>query len=273
MSTTEPEVLDDLDAKMRELVGSGYDALSEEMQAGILGAIAYAVARWEGGGGGGGGSTTAEALGTTGSDVSVGTASPPTAGQVLTATSATAAAWQTPATPPSASSSVTSETSYGGAASAGSASTYARGDHTHGTPPLSSAIPAALGSASAGAATAPSRADHVHPMPTAADVGAYYAGGTDVPIADGGTGASTASAAFDALAPATTDEDLVVRRGGTNIRLAAPASSERASRVLGFSAGEIAWVLMPVIGVLGTGHQYSIDACSVATVVGDVEVL
>lgn len=273
MSTTEPEVLDDLDAKMRELVGSGYDALSEEMQAGILGAIAYAVARWEGGGGGGGGSTTAEALGTTGADVTVGTSSPPTAGQVLTATGATSATWQTPAAGVSPSGSVTSETAYGQAASAGSASTYARGDHTHGTPALSSATPAALGSAAAGVAASPSRADHVHPMPTAADVGAYYAGGGAVAIADGGTGHPTAAAAFDALAPTTTAEDLIVRRGGTNIRLAAPATSERASRVLGFSAGEIAWVLMPVIGVLGTGPQYSIDACSVATVVGDVEVL
>lgn len=44
-----------------------------------------------------GGSTTAEALGTSGADVNVGSAAPPTAGQVLTATSATAATWQTPA--------------------------------------------------------------------------------------------------------------------------------------------------------------------------------
>lgn len=102
----------------------------------------------------------------------------------------------------------------------------------------------------------------------------YYApGSTDVAIADGGTGASTAAGGFDALAPTTTAEDLIVRRGGTNIRLAAPDSSERPSRVLGFSAGEIAWVLMPVIGVLGSGPQYSIDACAVGTVVGDIEVL
>lgn len=108
------------------------------------------------------------------------------------------------------------------------------------------------------------------------DVGAdvYRAGGTDVAIADGGTGASTAAGGFDALAPTTTAEDLIVRRGGTNIRLAAPASSERPSRVLGFSsAGEVAWVLMPVIGVLGTGREYTVDARSLVDVVPQVEAL
>jgi hypothetical protein len=39
--------------------------------------------------------TTAEALGTTGADVTIGTAAPPTTGQILTATSATTATWQT----------------------------------------------------------------------------------------------------------------------------------------------------------------------------------
>jgi hypothetical protein len=47
---------------------------------------------------GGGGAT--EALGTTGTDVTVGTAAPPSTGQVLTATSATAANWQTPSNIP-----------------------------------------------------------------------------------------------------------------------------------------------------------------------------
>lgn len=40
--------------------------------------------------------TTAEALGTTGADVTIGGAAPPTTGQVLTATGATTATWQTP---------------------------------------------------------------------------------------------------------------------------------------------------------------------------------
>ncbi|MEU9921874.1 hypothetical protein AB0H51_11355 [Streptomyces griseoluteus] len=59
----------------------------------------------------------------------------PTVGQVPTATSGTSASWQTPpsgsGTP---SSTVTSETSFGQAAAPGSATTYSRGDHSHGTP-------------------------------------------------------------------------------------------------------------------------------------------
>lgn len=60
----------------------------------------------------------------------------PTSGQVPTATSGTAATWQTPAAPPSASGTVASETAFGQAAAAGSAAAYARGDHSHGTPAM-----------------------------------------------------------------------------------------------------------------------------------------
>lgn len=38
----------------------------------------------------------------------------------------------------------------------------------------------------------------------------YRAGGTDVAVADGGTGASTAAAAFNALSPMTTQDDLII---------------------------------------------------------------
>ncbi|MDQ0809831.1 hypothetical protein QFZ63_001545 [Streptomyces sp. B3I7] len=58
----------------------------------------------------------------------------PTAGQIPTATSGTAATWQTPASAASPASTVTAATSYGQTSSAGAASTYSRGDHTHGTP-------------------------------------------------------------------------------------------------------------------------------------------
>lgn len=60
-------------------------------------------------------------------------------------------------------------------------------------------------------------------IPTAVTIGgayAYRAGGTDVAIADGGTGASTAAAGFDALAPTTTRGDLIFRNATTNTRLA-----------------------------------------------------
>lgn len=49
----------------------------------------------------------------------------------------------------------------------------------------------------------------------------YYApGGTDVAIADGGTGQSTATAAFNALDPLTTKGDLLANDGANSVRLA-----------------------------------------------------
>ena len=48
----------------------------------------------------------------------------------------------------------------------------------------------------------------------------YRAGGTDVPITDGGTGASTATAAFNALSPLTTQGDVLYHNGTNNVRLA-----------------------------------------------------
>ena len=47
----------------------------------------------------------------------------------------------------------------------------------------------------------------------------YETGGTDVAVADGGTGASTATAGFDNLSPLTTKGDIVVRNASTNTRL------------------------------------------------------
>lgn len=54
----------------------------------------------------------------------------------------------------------------------------------------------------------------------------YYPGGTDVAIADGGTGQSTATAAFDALAPTTTGGDLIYHNGTDNVRLAKGTASQ-----------------------------------------------
>jgi hypothetical protein len=52
----------------------------------------------------------------------------------------------------------------------------------------------------------------------------FRVGGTDVPISDGGTGQSTATAGFDALAPTTTRGDLITRGASSNGRLATGAS-------------------------------------------------
>ena len=58
---------------------------------------------------------------------------------------------------------VTAQTTYGAASGNGSATTYARADHTHGTPALGTATPTAItGTASAGSASAPSKEDHTH---------------------------------------------------------------------------------------------------------------
>jgi hypothetical protein len=63
---------------------------------------------------------------------------------------------------------VTAQTSYGASSGNGSSTNFARADHTHGTPPLTSTAPQglAIGSNSAvGTGTAPAREDHVHEMP------------------------------------------------------------------------------------------------------------
>ena len=63
---------------------------------------------------------------------------------------------------------VTAQTTYGASSGNGSANSYSRSDHTHGTPSLSSATPSGLtvgGSSSAGTGTAPSREDHTHSLP------------------------------------------------------------------------------------------------------------
>ncbi|MBI0293309.1 hypothetical protein JBE04_02040 [Streptomyces sp. PRKS01-29] len=110
----------------------------------------------------------------------------PTSGQVPTATSGTAATWQTPVAGPSAATTVTAQTSFGAASNAGSASTYSKGDHTHGTPTLPNASTstagvvqldgtaadiAPLGTQAAGSTGKAADAGHVHPttgvLPTA----------------------------------------------------------------------------------------------------------
>ena len=68
--------------------------------------------------------------------------------------------------------SVTAQTSYGASSGNGSATTYARADHTHGTPALSSTAPLAISgaAASAGTGTTPSKDDHVHAFTPAQDL-------------------------------------------------------------------------------------------------------
>lgn len=64
----------------------------------------------------------------------------------------------------------------------------------------------------------------------------YREGATDVAIADGGTGQSTATDAFDALAPTTTQGDILYHNGTANVRLA----KGTAGQILQMNAGATA---------------------------------
>jgi hypothetical protein len=59
---------------------------------------------------------------------------------------------------------------------------------------------------------------------TVGSAAVYKSGGTDVAIADGGTGQSTATAGFDALSPTTTRGDIITRGASNNGRLAIGAA-------------------------------------------------
>jgi hypothetical protein len=87
---------------------------------------------------------------------------------------------------------VTAQTTYGATSGSGSATTYSRSDHTHGTPSLTNTTPQALaigGAGSVGTGTAPAREDHTHAMPSFGNVtaetsfGGSSANGTSTSVA------------------------------------------------------------------------------------------
>lgn len=90
---------------------------------------------------------------------------------------------------------VATETTYGQASAAGSGTEYSRGDHTHGSPSLTSNAPSVtegIGQAAVvGVATAPARADHVHPLAASGAPTASALGDTQ------STGSATTFAASD----------------------------------------------------------------------------
>jgi hypothetical protein len=68
---------------------------------------------------------------------------------------------------------VTAQTTYGATSGSGSATTYSRSDHTHGTPSLTNTTPQALaigGAGAVGTGTSPAREDHTHAMPSFGNV-------------------------------------------------------------------------------------------------------
>jgi hypothetical protein len=87
---------------------------------------------------------------------------------------------------------VTAQTSYGASSGNGSSTNFARADHTHGTPALTSTTPQSLAignTAAVGTGSAPAREDHVHEMPDFGNVssqtsfGAASANGSSVDLA------------------------------------------------------------------------------------------
>jgi hypothetical protein len=91
--------------------------------------------------------------------------------------------------------SVTAQTTYGASSGNGSANTYSRSDHTHGTPSLTNTTPTALavgGVGAVGTGTAPAREDHAHAMPSFGSVTAEQTFG-----AASGNGSSTSIARAD----------------------------------------------------------------------------
>jgi hypothetical protein len=100
----------------------------------------------------------------------------------------------------------------------------------------------------------------------------YVTGGTDVAIADGGTGQSTATAAFDALAPTTTQGDLIYHNGTDNVRLAKGTASQLLRMNAGATAPEWATVaagsgaLAFIAGASFSGSSaVNVDSCFTST--------
>jgi hypothetical protein len=110
--------------------------------------------------------------------VNVGSASAPTSGQVLTATSATAAIWQTPTTGASVTSSAPANVTKSTAV-VGTDTTAARADHKHDVSTATAVNLTVGGSSSEGASTSLARADHTHGLPNFGTTAGTFAQGSD----------------------------------------------------------------------------------------------
>lgn len=89
----------------------------------------------------------------------------------------------------------------------------------------------------------------------------YETGGQDVAIADGGTGQSTKTAAFDALSPTTTKADIVVNDGTNNVRLGVGADNT----VIVADASQPTGLRYATVGSIGSG-KIAIDSTQKAVV-------
>ena len=93
--------------------------------------------------------------------------------------------------------------------------------------------------------------------------GGAVTGITDLAIADGGTGQSTAVAAFDALAPTTTQGDLIYHNGTDNVRLAKGTATQVLKMNAGATAPEWGVTRFPII--CHTGDAGGFDPADGAT--------
>ena len=112
--------------------------------------------------------------------VSVSSATAPTNGQVLTATSGTAATWQTPLLLTASSPANVTKA----AAAVGVATDAARSDHKHDITTASAGGLSVGGSSSEGAATTLARSDHGHALPAFGSSGGTFCQGNDSRLAD-----------------------------------------------------------------------------------------
>lgn len=169
--------------------GSGI-SLSTQATTGASDEVVLTISATGGGGGGGSGAPTTAQYVTLATDATLTEERVLTAGNNITITDAGAGGAVTIAATvpsvPSAASSVVSETSFGQSAATGTATAYAREDHTHGTP----AVPA-----------------HTDLSALAWD-SSGHTGSTTAVAAWNGNGAATA-------VQATTDETMLVRRAGS----------------------------------------------------------
>jgi hypothetical protein len=140
---------------------------------------------------------------------------------------------------------VVSATSYGQSPVVGVGTDYARVDHSHGSPALgTSAVTACAGNDSRLAdARAPTGA-------ASGDLGGTYPS----PTVTQARGLRETSGPTTLTIGAMGDGEVAIRSGSTLVTLAAPAAADRQGRVLGYSGTTLAWVAMPLIGVLGRGE-------------------
>jgi len=161
-----------------------------------------------------------------------------TTGGTATTTIASSGGGGTPAT------TVVAETSYGQSPVVGVGTDYARNDHSHGSPALGT-------SASTACAGNDSRLSDSR-APTGAASGDL--GGTfPSPTVTQARGLRETSGPTTLTVGTIADGEILIRSGSTLVSVTAPAAADRQGRVLGYSGSTLAWIAMPLIGVLGRG--------------------